>query len=115
MAYLAEQRPHLETKDSASCSAYSLLAEQNQAVEKAVRLVAVTSPTCPPCKRLKKETLPPLAEEGYDVRSVNFRLWNGPAVDRVPTLFYFDSDNNIIQTEIGFKTVEQVKEKLRKP
>jgi thioredoxin-related protein len=81
----------------------------------ATRLVAVTSPTCPPCKRLKRETLPVLAKEGYSVGWISYRDPNAPEVTKVPTLFYYDSSGRLIETEIGFRTAEQVKEKLEKP
>ena len=123
VAHLAAEGPGVETKVPAYGPVDHQVAELHQAcVVKetktvATRLVAVTSPTCPPCQRLKRETLPVLAKEGYTVNSVNFRDWNGPVVERVPTLFYFDRENKLIPTltEVGFRTPDQIKQKLEKP
>jgi thioredoxin-related protein len=124
VACLSCQRSKLEAKDSKSSPVHSKVVEHDQALkgqrgyeEKAYRLVAVTSKTCDPCRRLKEETLPVLQKEGYRVSHVNFRIWNGPEVSMVPTLFYFDADNKLIteMTEIGFRTPGQIKKKLAKP
>jgi len=115
VAHLAEQSPDVERKVAASSTVYCGLAQQDQ--PKAISLIAVTSKTCGPCKKLKAETLPVLAKEGYNVQWISFRNWDGPSVDRVPTLFYMDSNERIINslTEVGFRTPAQIKKKLRKP
>lgn len=122
VAHLAGQNTRVEaeiavdgTLDSQTPRSHPSCVQETEAT--ATRLVAVTSPTCPPCKRLKRETLPVLADEGYSVESVNFRDWTGPDVEYVPTLFYFDAENRLIPalTETGFRTAEQIKKKLEKP
>ena len=83
--------------------------------EKAVALAAVGWKDCDPCKKLKKETLAPLLEEGYNVGYSLSKDWNGPKIRIAPTLFYLNQNGKIIRTETGFKTYKHVKKYLRKP
>ncbi len=81
---------------------------------KATSMVAVGFEGCPPCAKLKKETLTPLRKEGYRVRYTFTKNWDGPKVRRAPTLFYLDDDFEIIRVETGFQTAKHVKQYLTK-
>jgi hypothetical protein len=48
-------------------------------------VIMITKQGCPPCERMKRETLPEASSDGYDVRTVEqeceryptTRIWNG--------------------------------------
>ena len=83
--------------------------------KKAVALVGVGWEGCSHCERFKKETVPPLLEEGYDASYCLEDDWDGPEISAGPTLFYLDEAGNIVRTHKGFQTAKQVKRHLEKP
>jgi len=81
-------------------------------VQRAASLTAVTSPTCPPCKEVKKH-IRQLKREGYMCVIINFKDYTGPEkITSVPTLLYFDKDGNLLFKEVGYRTYEHIKSKL---
>ena len=117
-AYHPFQEAGLETKVAESVPADSSATAEGQTgdeeVQKAARLVAVTTKQCPPCRRLKYLTITVLLAEGYDVAIVDHASWDGPAPDRYPTLYYYDQYGWLIRTEEGFKTAAHIKKYLDK-
>lgn len=87
---------------------------EGQEVAKAVTLEAVTMQGCPPCKRLKKETIPTLVTMGYNVVLAN-RMTDTRGTTKFPTLYYLDAKGNVVLKQIGFQTAEEVIKHLRKP
>lgn len=119
LAYIPGQGADLERKDPTSSPVDNQAVEQHQALkgqiqEKATKMVAVTSRGCDPCRQMKAYTIPALQLQGYDATSIDFKSWEGPAVDMVPALFYMDEVGNIIHMEVGFRTPKQVKQYLGK-
>lgn len=84
-----------------------------QARTQAVVLEAVTMAGCPPCKRLKKETIPTLVAMGYDVVVAN-RMSDTRGTTLFPTLYYLDAKGNVVFKQIGFRTAEEVIKHLKK-
>jgi len=80
----------------------------------ATRLTAVGWESCPYCQKFKTEVIPPLQEEGYEVKYVDRSLWNGPRIRTGPTLFFFKG-KVIVKVYQGFMTAEEVKEYLESP
>jgi hypothetical protein len=87
----------------------------NQKKTTATSLSAVGWKGCKWCDKLKKEVLPVLVKQGYDVRYVDIKDWKGPKVKAGPTLFYIDGKKKIVKIEKGYKTVEHIKKTLQKP
>ncbi len=85
-------------------------------IKEAVSMAAVGFKGCHWCEVLKEETIEPLQEEGYDVKYVDKADWDGDKPRRFPTLFYFDGNGKVLPklTQTGFKTIQEVKEHLRK-
>ena len=83
-------------------------------VATATSLSAVGFKGCHWCEVLKKETLPVLKKEGYNVQYVDRQDWKGPKIKIAPTLFYMDSKGQIVRKEVGFQTAEHVKKWLSK-
>jgi len=83
-----------------------------ETTQKAASLTAVTTKTCPPCKKLKP-IIKRLRDEGYMCVNLNYRDYTGPEkIKSVPTLLYFDKDGNLIDKEVGLQTYEHIKDKL---
>lgn len=111
LANLAGQSHWVENQNPKDGTVHNLVVGQDQATV----LIAVTSKTCNPCKRLKAETLPPLQEQGYRVKDVDYTEWDRTKVDKVPLLVYLNDKDEIVFMEVGFRTVDQVKQRLTKP
>lgn len=117
---LEAQKPFLPRKAPAVQSDFGWLPQQARPQRKAmadttaVTLEAVTMQGCPPCKRLKKETIPNLVMMGYDVVLVT-RLTDTRGTTQFPTLYYLDAKGNVVLKQIGFQTAEEVIKHLGKP
>ena len=109
--YLARQVTHSATAVHENVLAPSALPEQ--ARTKAVTLEAVTMQGCPPCKRLKKETIPTLVMMGYQVTITN-RTTDTRGTTWFPTLYYLDAKGNVVLKHVGFQTAAEVIKNLRK-
>ncbi len=118
-AYHPFQENRVEAEATESVPAVSSSAEAGQTgedeeVEKATTLVAVTTKKCPPCRRLKYLTITVLLAQGYDVVIIPNEEWYGPAVKKFPTLVYYNEEGRCLRVETGFKTAAHVKKYLAK-
>jgi hypothetical protein len=83
--------------------------------EEAVALAVVGMEGCDPCKRMKKEVIPVLLDEGYRVGYTNYKEWEGPKIKVAPTLFYLSATGKVLRREEGFQDVAHIKRYLTKP
>ena len=104
---------HSSTEDCQVRTNPGVLLEQDGTQGQAVVLEAVTMAGCPPCKRLKKETIPTLVAMGYNVVLAN-RMSDTRGTTRFPTLYYLDAKGNVVLKQIGFRTAAEVIKHLKK-
>lgn len=116
-ANLEGQIPFIEPKNHQVVPNFGWIPRQSRPerkkVAQAVTLEAVTMQGCPPCKRLKAETIPNLVMMGYDVIVAN-RITDTRNTTRFPTLYYLDANGNVVYKHVGFQTTEEVLKRLKK-
>lgn len=82
--------------------------------QKAVSAVAVGSKSCGPCVRLRTKTVEPMQEDGYDIKYVTTSKWPGKQPKSIPMIYYYNEKGRLIFKELGYKTIEHVKKRLKK-
>lgn len=122
--YLSFIEPIGSSKNTTSRPVYHKSFEQGQTLSwlwswreetaPATSLVIVGWEGCPPCQRMKKEVIPVLLKQGYNVRYYLTKNWKGPKVKIAPTLFYLDANRKIVLIETKFQTVAHIKKYLIK-
>ena len=123
IVYLSFSEPHSQAENSTSGPAHRASFESDPTLQTgwrwwkkettATSLSAVGWEGCEWCEKLKKEVLPVLQKQGYDVRYVYKKDWKGPKIKVGPTLFYFDG-KKIVKVEKGYQSVEHIKKTLKK-
>lgn len=110
-AYISFGQSDTEPENTAVLSSDSFSAESDKAKATSMRVVGKKG--CGPCYKIKKEVLPGLVKEGYDVKYVDHKDWKGPGISVVPTLFYFDG-SEVVKVQVGYKTAKEIKRYLKK-
>lgn len=82
-------------------------------IQKASSLEVATMTGCPPCNHMKAETIPALRRAGYKV-TITTRYTDTRHTSQFPTLYYLDSDGEVILIQVGFRTYEEVVRNLKK-
>lgn len=75
-------------------------------------VVLITDPdTCPPCRKIEKETLPVLIQEGYIIGKHIIKQKNGYGVKSIPTWIFFNNNVEVRRIQ-GFITPEMFKQEF---
>ena len=84
------------------------------AVETADKVVVISSPSCPPCRRLEPIIMQ-LAREGYNATVEMVKEYKGPEkISATPTLLFYNGER-LVKKMVGFQERETITKILQKP